>query len=103
MDIKGDFCLNRNFLLAITLQSISKKNRNVYILVISNYHTFTSKNFRVLGLLREQSEFFIPLETQIGLDFHHNNNQAPLIQNFNPTLLGGGGKIRPTPVFPPLY
>ena len=38
------------------------------------------KHFRVLGLLREKSELFIPLGIQIELDFPHNNNQAPLIQ-----------------------
>ena len=54
----------------------------MYIFVTSNYHTFTSGNFRVLGLLREESDFFIPLEIQIELDFPHNNNQAPLIQSF---------------------
>ena len=58
----------------------------MYILVISDYHTFTSKTSRLLGLLREKSEFFIQLKIQIGLDFHHINNQAPLIQSFNMIL-----------------
>ena len=71
-------CSNNIFLLAKTLQSVSK-NRNVCIFVISDYHTFTSKNFRVLGLLREKSEFFIPLEIQIELDFHHTNTIIKLL------------------------
>ena len=54
----------------------------MYFFVISEYHTFTSKNFGVSGLLGEKSEFFIPWEIQIELDFH----QVSLIQNFKMIL-----------------
>ena len=45
------------------------KNRNFCIVIASDYQTIISKNLKVVGLLGEKIDFFLPLRIQIEIDF----------------------------------
>ena len=48
------------------------------VFVHSDYHCFISQNLKVIGFLGQKFNFFIPLGTQIEIDFHSANKRIQL-------------------------
>ena len=51
------------------------KNRNFYIFVTSDYHSFIYQNLKFIGLLGEKLYYLISLRIQIEVDFHFANTR----------------------------
>ena len=64
MNIKDYLCVNHHFLLAIALLV---KSKNVYIFITIDYQSFIFQNSKVVGLLGETLDIFIPLVIQIEI------------------------------------